>query len=246
MDASHNPPPVTPVSDAGHCEDCGLWSDPIVQGLCDPCAARYAARCLQPAVSGYEIETQSGQFVCLLNPDPATIRIDDIAWGLSRANRYAGQTRGAPYSVAHHSLWVAEWLRACSLSAEAQIYGLLHDAHEAYTGDVPTPVKRLLGPVVGDIQARLDVAICKAIGLPNPSRLSGQLIRLADRHALSREANELLPSRGNGPQWEAVLEPGRELPDQALPRHLDTQSAYRAFLLRYMELADELGLVRDT
>lgn len=49
------------------------------------------------------IETVSGRYVDLVNPDPSTIHVTDIAWGLSRMPRYVGHTLGeVPYSVAQH------------------------------------------------------------------------------------------------------------------------------------------------
>lgn len=55
------------------------------------------------------IETMTGRFVDLVNPDPATIDIHDIAWATSRMPRYVGHTISAiPYTIAQHSIFVTE------------------------------------------------------------------------------------------------------------------------------------------
>jgi len=55
------------------------------------------------------IETVSGRFVDLVNPDPSTIVISDIAWAISRMPRYVGHTVSAiPYTIGQHSIYVAE------------------------------------------------------------------------------------------------------------------------------------------
>jgi hypothetical protein len=53
------------------------------------------------------IETMTGQFVDLVNPDPMTINIRDIAWATSRMPRYVGHTTSAvPYTIGQHSIFV--------------------------------------------------------------------------------------------------------------------------------------------
>lgn len=64
----------------------------------------------------------------------------DIAHHLSLINRFNGATC-LPYSVAQHSLWVAGMLGCRGHDAATQLAGLLHDAPEAYLGDMATPVQ---------------------------------------------------------------------------------------------------------
>lgn len=53
------------------------------------------------------IETMSGQFVDLVNPDPKTILIRDIAWATSRMPRYVAHTTSSvPYTIGQHSIFV--------------------------------------------------------------------------------------------------------------------------------------------
>jgi len=64
---------------------------------------------------------------------PEDICIEDIAHHLALINRFNGATK-RPISVAQHSVYVA---RLCwDLSWETQLQALLHDATEAYLGDI--------------------------------------------------------------------------------------------------------------
>lgn len=77
----------------------------------------------------------SGGYICPFNPIPSEIALDDVARGLAYRCRWGGQTRRY-YSVAEHSIHVA-----CRCFDEHRLWGLLHDAAEAYIGDIPAPIK---------------------------------------------------------------------------------------------------------
>lgn len=103
--------------------------------------------------------TVSGRHVDLVWPSPATIAIEDIALSLSRLPRWTGQTRRV-WTVAEHSFLVSSLV-----PPQLALQALLHDAAEAYTGDIPTPLKRLLGADMATIESRLLGAIWQACGL---------------------------------------------------------------------------------
>ncbi len=69
---------------------------------------------------------------------PDVIDIRDIAHSLSQLCRYTGHTN-LFYSVAQHSLLVSEKMPG---GPAAKLVGLLHDAAEAYTGDLASPLKK--------------------------------------------------------------------------------------------------------
>lgn len=89
------------------------------------------------------LRTFTGIEVPLLVAQPEHIRLADIARGLSMSARFAGQTQ-IFYSVAEHSVNVAGLLRTSGYDADVVRAGLLHDAAEAYVGDVTSPTKRAL------------------------------------------------------------------------------------------------------
>lgn len=84
------------------------------------------------------IETYSGKIVHILNPSPEEIDIVDIAHSLSMLCRYTAHCKKF-YSVAEHSLLVSKFC-----SDENKMWGLLHDATEAYLGDLSSPLKKEL------------------------------------------------------------------------------------------------------
>jgi len=87
------------------------------------------------------ITTFTGNKLDLLHPDPHLISIIDIAHALSNLCRFTGHTCTF-YSVAQHSVHVAKVVS--KISPPLTRAALLHDASEAYLGDVSTPLKQLL------------------------------------------------------------------------------------------------------
>ncbi|HQP24038.1 MAG TPA: hypothetical protein PLP16_02645, partial [Smithellaceae bacterium] len=83
------------------------------------------------------IHTFSGIAFDLLDPKPEMILVEDIVHSLSLINRFNGAAK-FPYSVAQHSLYVAGLL-----PPELKLQGLLHDAPEAYVGDMVSPLKKI-------------------------------------------------------------------------------------------------------
>lgn len=78
---------------------------------------------------------RTGREVSLLWPRSAAIAIEDIACALSRQCRFVGHVAW-PYSVAQHSV-----LASFLVPRSAALWALLHDASEAYLGDVSLPLK---------------------------------------------------------------------------------------------------------
>lgn len=83
------------------------------------------------------MQTVSGVVFEPLQPQLDRIHIEDIAHGLSMICRFGGHSREF-YSVAEHSVYVS---LACD-PADAMA-GLLHDAAEAYVGDMIRPLKHM-------------------------------------------------------------------------------------------------------
>jgi hypothetical protein len=85
----------------------------------------------------------SGEAFDLQTPDPHAIHLCDIALGLGNICRFGGQARFW-WSVADHALLVRDLVVEHGY-AELAFAALHHDSHEAYLGDIPTGLKRLLG-----------------------------------------------------------------------------------------------------
>jgi hypothetical protein len=118
---------------------------------------------------------------------PLDLRIDDfdildIAHSLSMLCRYAGHCQQF-YSVAQHSVLVAN-----QLPDHLKLWGLLHDASEAYCVDVPRPLKVLLSDYM-DIEDRVMRMIAKKFDLPG--RMPAEVKRI-DTAILNDESLLLL------------------------------------------------------
>lgn len=82
------------------------------------------------------LQTYNGKHVHPLSPSQDEIDIEDVAHSLSQQCRFLGHTR-ALYTVAQHCVLVSE-----IVPPEDALWGLLHDASEAYFCDLPAPIKR--------------------------------------------------------------------------------------------------------
>jgi len=148
-----------------------------------------------------ETLTASGAILDFELPRPGIITLRDISTGLCAANRYCGTTirrAGGPYTVAQHSVVVAKIAERLWKNPVLLLQALLHDAHEAFTGDVTSPLQRAMGSGRGrllNIQADLDRAIHASIGLALPNEATAERIRHADRVALATEWRDMMPGQ---------------------------------------------------
>jgi len=179
------------------------------------------------------ILTAFGNHFDIQNPDPATIDIRDIAHALSHLCRFTGHTRKF-YSVAQHSVMVSR-LVPKGLALE----GLLHDASEAYLGDVSSPLKGLL-PDYQRLEKKVQLAIVQRFGL-NCS-LNLKIIHDADMAALATERRDLMPQAKTELQgidralWKRVQNYPCA-PEHIVP--LPVEAAKEQFLSRYEEISKE-------
>lgn len=123
--------------------------------------------------------THSGAKVHILQPDPSVIRQLDIAHALARTCRFNGHV-GTFYSVAQHCLLVQH-----HAPEELKLEALLHDATEAYLGDVIRPLKRLL-PAYKKIERQWEAIIAEKYKL-DTSPAATQVVKALDRRALITE-----------------------------------------------------------
>lgn len=180
------------------------------------------------------LETVTGRLVDISNPNPDSICIEDIGWGLSRISRFCGHTITAvPYNVSQHSLFVADELR--QHSDRVQLLGLVHDAAEVYTGDWPSPVKRIpeLRPLIKALEARLMAAIYMSFDIVPPNDEEEALIKSADRLAQKIEAHAFMPSRGR--DWPDLPAVSLERLQQ-FEQPKDSITSYRLFMEKFKSL----------
>lgn len=160
------------------------------------------------------IQTRRGISFELLKPSPVDVDIEDLAWSLGRICRFSGHTSKF-YSVAEHSILVAQYalkLRHPSPMERGVIFmaGLLHDAHEAYAGDLTSPMKVALSCRIDgfkeaykELVESIDEAIVTALVPPWKDRkqelrrdvldhMQGSVIEGADLALLNTERAQLL------------------------------------------------------
>jgi hypothetical protein len=166
--------------------------------------------------------THSGVMLDLTDPRPEQICLEDVAHHLARVCRFGGAVDGY-YSVASHSVYVSRNLPSAYARA-----GLLHDATEAFLGDVVSGLKRLLPtyrdledvwagciearfdvrfrrcPVVkdGDLRARLSECRDLFVGYPRELLLGGE----GDRQPYAEVCRVLPPDEA---EWEFLAEAQR-------------------------------------
>ena len=140
------------------------------------------------------VETYTGRFVDTRRPDPATLCLEDIAHALANVCRFGGHSQRF-YSVAEHAVLVSRRLEHKGYDRTVCLGAVHHDDPEAYLGDIPRPLKPLLGKAYERLTERMDTAIITALGIPDHREFHA-VIKEADNWALLLEARFLLPSRG--------------------------------------------------
>lgn len=150
------------------------------------------------AITNTSMQTYTGKVIDLSRFSEDDVRLPDISHSLSLLNRFTGHSK-CPYSVAQHSVMVSK-----IVDQRHAMWGLLHDASEAYLGDVATPLKNLL-PDYRALEERVQRAIARKFGLvwPMPPE-----VKVADVQALLAEKRELLTANHDwGIDGEAAAGP---------------------------------------
>lgn len=175
------------------------------------------------------IETYSGEFFDYL--DPYAIDLGDIARALSYTARFGGHTERF-YSVAEHALLVAKIAAHENATGPERLAALHHDDHEAYLGDLPTPLKRLMGEGYTRMANLIDREVADLIGLPDVSVFHSDAVKRADWLALCVEAHLLKPSGGKGPRWGFTEDDHKRATyyESLVPEYLWPAEAERRFL----------------
>jgi len=138
-------------------------------------------------IKGSTIQLASGRYFDLQRPSRIAITIRDIAHALSMLCRFNGHCSSF-YSVAQHSVYVSQ-----IVPVEYGLSALLHDAAEAFLGDVTSPLKKLL-PDYSALEHRIEVAIRNEFDLPKELH---PCIKNADLVLLKMEKRDLMPDGGD-------------------------------------------------
>jgi len=117
----------------------------------------------------HKMRTYTGRFVDPLNPSIGDINIEDIAHALALQCRYNGHSL-VHLSVARHSLWVSQEVELRHpYDYTLMLAALLHDASEAYLGDMIRPLKhRPEMAFFAEVETRMEDVIASAFATPYP------------------------------------------------------------------------------
>jgi len=166
------------------------------------------------------IQTYTGRRFTPTKPMAGAIVLEDIAHPLSMQCRFSGHVSKF-YSVAQHSVLVSY---ICD--EKDALWGLLHDASEAYIVDIPRPIKRVLKEYV-DLERVMQESVCERFGLPKGMPES---VKKADDLLLMTEARDLMPPLQDGWGYNDI---------QPLPFKIEAVSQEDAkdrFIMRFCEL----------
>lgn len=150
----------------------------------------------------------NGEAIDLANPTNYQYSIPELELLLEGVKRF----NGFGYNVATHSTIVANVLFNLTGNPHIALQGLLHDAAEAYIGDIASPVKAMLGASVEKLEASIHSAIVKQLAPLNEKSLAIQpLIYLADLIALKWEFIQLVSNKQY--KWNEVWDFMEKIPD---------------------------------
>lgn len=138
------------------------------------------------------ISTASGRKYHFMRPSAEEIDLHDIAASLSKTCRFTGHPEPM-YSVAQHSVLVSR-----RLPEGLKLAGLMHDAHEAYIGDMSRPMKlsaAIFSPLAHEWLEFLKVQAREAIAaaLDVPAVIPPE-VKAVDMRMLATEARDLMPN----------------------------------------------------
>lgn len=159
-------------------------------------------------------QTRSGKAFDLSNPDPRLVDFEnDVAPALSFIARYNGHTQGDfPYTVAQHCVLGAETLYDKTGSRRLASLFLLHDAHEAYIGDITTPVVQRIdetcdgafSKLLNLVKYQIDCAIYKAAGVDMSDEIEHAAIKHHDLAMMNAERLAIMAPSPHS--WGARIE----------------------------------------
>jgi len=171
------------------------------------------------------LQTAHGGFFDLDRPSRSRFTIEEVAHQLSMICRFGGAC-AFHYSVAQHSVLVASLL-----PPELQYEGLMHDAHEAFVGDMTNPAKPML-PDYRKLERSVEQEMRRRFGLPS---IKNPEVKRMDLVAMATERAQLMaPTPSDSPHDWACIRDVAPAPVKIMP--CSPEVAARRFLVMYREL----------
>ena len=113
--------------------------------------------------------------------NPKASEIDDVYMNerLRRNHRFSDNPKAL--SIYHHSHLVHDLAKAGGEVGDVLDWAKMHDCHEYVTGDIPTPIKRLMGDRIGMIERAWDRALCESAGVKYPTESTREIVKKYDK-----------------------------------------------------------------
>lgn len=171
------------------------------------------------------IRLMSGALFDYNDPDASRVTIDDIAHATSNVCRFAGHVSYF-YSVAQHAVNTS-----LIVSQKHAFTALMHDTAEAFTNDIPTPLKVAV-PMFKELEVRIETAMAKKFKFAYPLP---EEVKLADLQMLGLEKEVV---KGDFTDWDILKGVEyRHLADKVYLKPMTPENARMHFRLRYDQLA---------
>jgi 5'-deoxynucleotidase YfbR-like HD superfamily hydrolase len=157
-------------------------------------------------------------------PEESDVTIEDIASALSNVCRFSGHLPRF-YSVAQHLVNTSRIVHP-----DHSFTALMHDTAEAFTNDLPTPLKFAL-PIFKELETKIEGAMSKRFGFQFPYPPE---VKLADTQMLLLEKNYV---KEDSHEWEYYKDVKFEhLRDKVDLESWQPRRAKREFMERFNEL----------
>lgn len=163
--------------------------------------------------------TFTGRRFWPLDPSADDVDFRDIGHALSLICRYGGHVRRF-YSVAEHSALLARYFLDREMVGAAR-WALIHDAPEAYVGDIIRPIKHELdGGGLDGIETQVAQVIIAALSPDLWDLDDVAAVHAADSRIIANEARELFrPETRARAAWTLKVEPLPGVVPLGLPPH---------------------------
>jgi len=169
----------------------------------------------------------SGKIIDFNFISAADIDICDIAHNLSNICRFNGACPHF-YSIAEHSFLISEFV-----PPRYELWALLHDAHEAYFGDITTPLANYLGrEKISKLKSAIDQSIVSAFNITNTSNVL-KTVKEWDERVTNAEGSLFFPNN-----WPSISFFPLKASKTLYPyiKYWTPQQAEMKFIARFQEL----------
>lgn len=177
-----------------------------------------------PVLDDHWISLLSGAQFNYNKPEESGVTLDDLASALSNVCRFSGHLP-CFYSVAQHLVNTSR-----IVDVEFAFDALMHDTAEAFTNDLPTPLKWAL-PIFKELETKIESAMAKKFGFNYPYSSE---VKQADTEMLILEKLYVKKDTSSWPNYEGIKVD--HLVDKVDLKPWQPVRAKREFLERYEEL----------